>query len=455
MAKVTKIPVIPKPKKKPRVAAYARVSVDDEGTENSLEAQIAHYDTLIRETPDWDYVKVYVDKGITGTSTRRREGFKEMIADAENGLIDIILVKSISRFARNTVDAIENVRHLRCLGVDVRFEREKIYTLTAEGEFLLTILSAFAQAESESISQNIKWAIAKNFEQGNQNGYKEPFGYRWDGQMYRRMPKEAQVVKKIFNLYLSGKGSVEIAKAVGMYDGTVRYILKNKAYAGVQVLQKDYIENHKRKTNKGEKMRYEVTGVFEPIITLEEYEKAKEIMAERSNGPYTPTVFTGKVRCGLCGGAVARRSPKTGKKYVCCNKERKHTCKLRDISEDELLNMMPERFKTVTIYDDKVVFDKTEVKRTYDGRMSPFSGRIICGYCSGKMQSDTWVGKKLYICKKCHKKISREELEKATEETVGGEEGFLREVEKVTVKDRILTYYIKEGKKTWRRPSHK
>ena len=194
-----------------RVAAYARVSVDTEQLMHSLSAQVSYYSNLIQGTPEWEYVGVYIDAGITGTDTKPRERFQEMIADCEAGKIDIILTKSISRFARNTVDLLATVRHLKELGVEVRFEREHVNTFTSDGEVMLSILASFAEQESISLSQNIKWRVRKNYEQGKPHAHLKLYGYRWEGDERVIEPDEAEAVRFIFAEYLSGKSFREIA----------------------------------------------------------------------------------------------------------------------------------------------------------------------------------------------------------------------------------------------------
>ena len=162
-------------KRKKRVAAYARVSEECEVLLHSLSAQVSYYSTLIQNNPEWEYAGVYVDQGITGTSTAHRDGFNRLVADCDAGKIDMVLVKSISRFARDTVDCLNTTRHLKDLGISVYFEREKINSLSEDGELMLTLLASFAQEESRSISENIKWATRKRFEQCIPNGHKSPY----------------------------------------------------------------------------------------------------------------------------------------------------------------------------------------------------------------------------------------------------------------------------------------
>lgn len=203
MKKVTKlepsVPVIPKRKK---VAAYARVSMETERLHHSLSAQVSYYSELIQGNPKWEYAGVYADEAISGTSVNRPE-FQRMLADCEAGKIDIILAKSISRFARNTVDLLNVVRHLKELGIEVRFEKEKINSLSGDGELMLTLLASFAQEESRSISENCKWGIRKRFKNGQMRTTKI-YGYRVVNGQLEVVLEDAAVIRRIFELYLSG-----------------------------------------------------------------------------------------------------------------------------------------------------------------------------------------------------------------------------------------------------------
>ncbi len=200
MRTITKIePTIPAIKARKKVAAYARVSVESERLNHSLSAQISYYNNLIQKNPNWQFAGVYADSGISGTSTNKREEFKRMIADCEKGKIDIILTKSIQRFARNTVDLLKTVRHLKNLGIEVRFEKENISSLSGDGELMLSILASFAQEESRSISENVKWATRKRFAQGLNNGKFNIYGYRWEDEQLVIVPEEAVIVKRILS----------------------------------------------------------------------------------------------------------------------------------------------------------------------------------------------------------------------------------------------------------------
>ena len=194
------MPTLPSRKK---VAAYARVSLETERLQHSLSAQISYYSELIQSNPEWEYAGVYADDGITGTKSTRAE-FQRLLRDCEDGKIDIILTKSISRFARNTVDLLETVRHLKELGIEVRFEKERINSLSGDGEVMLTLLASFAQEEIVSLSNNVKWATQKRFQQGLHNGRFQIYGYRWEGDQLVIHEEEAAIVRLIYDNFLNG-----------------------------------------------------------------------------------------------------------------------------------------------------------------------------------------------------------------------------------------------------------
>ena len=206
MPKISRIePIVPAIKPLKKVAAYARVSMQSERMMHSLSTQISYYSKIIQKNPDWEYAGVYADDFISGTNTVKRDEFKRMLSDCEAGKIDIILTKSISRFARNTVDLLETVRHLKSMGIEVRFEKENINSMSGDGELMLSILASFAQEESRSISENVKWGTQKRFEKGIPNGKFRIFGYRWEDDQLVIEPEEAEIVKRIFQNFLDGK----------------------------------------------------------------------------------------------------------------------------------------------------------------------------------------------------------------------------------------------------------
>ena len=425
MPVMTTIPALPpRPVAKKRVAAYARVSLDTEMLLHSLSAQISHYSKLIKAKPEWEYAGIYADEGISGRSTVQRDQFNRLMADCEAGLVDIVLVKSISRFARDTVDCLKAVRHLKDIGVEVRFEREGISTFSEDGELLLTLLASFAQAESESISANVKWATRKRFEEGIPNGHKPPYGYEWDGEMFRIIPEQGKVVKYIYHQYLAGASAYAIAKALkeqgvvgqngaAMCDSTIRDIVTNTAYTGTMILQKNYTtDSHTRKRNRGELPRYAVQGIFEQLISADDFERACAIRqkraAEANNTNPTFTRFSGLMVCGYCGHGISRRTAKGIKKWVCNTRERKGVtaCDLRPITEAELetaadsITTDEKEFKSlvrkITVYGDRLDFDLENGKlksipRTYGGHKTHcgFYGKLVCGLCGAKLERKT------------------------------------------------------------------
>ena len=240
----------PKAIPKKRVAAYARVSTLLEEQASSYQTQVNFYNEYINSREDWEMVKVYADEGISATNTKRREGFKEMVHDALNGKIDLIITKSISRFARNTVDSLQTIRKLKEKGVEVYFEKENIWTLDSKGEVLLTIMSSLAQEESRSISENVKWATRKRFAEGKASvAYSRFLGYDKD---FKINEEEAATVRKIFGWFLQGHSYIGISRMLndGNYptasgkgkwnDSTVKRILTNEKYKGDALLQKTY-----------------------------------------------------------------------------------------------------------------------------------------------------------------------------------------------------------------------
>lgn len=278
MRKIRKIeppaPLIPAQK---RVAAYARVSVASDRLMHSLSAQVSYYSNLIQSTPGWAYAGVYADFGVSGTGTAQRDEFRRLLEDCEAGRIDIVLTKSISRFARNTVDLLETVRYLKNLGVEVRFEKERINSLSGDGELMLSILASFAQEESRSLSENVRWSIRKRFEKGVPNGRFRIYGYRWDGDHLVIEPDEATIVRRIFQNFLTGKSRLETEREFAeegittlngcrWRDSSIKQVLTNITYTGNLLLQKEFIENpltHKKQKNRGELPQYYVEGTHE------------------------------------------------------------------------------------------------------------------------------------------------------------------------------------------------
>lgn len=282
-----------------RVAAYCRVSTDDEEQKTSYEAQIGYYTEKINSNPEWQMAGIFADEGISGTQAQKRPEFLKMIRLCRQRKIDVILTKSLSRFARNTVDSLGYIRELRALGIAVISEKENINTLTAESEMLITIMSCFAQAESESISKNVSWGVRQSFKNGNvPMQYARLLGYRkgHDGNA-EIIPEEAQVVKEIYRCYLDGMSMNLIAdrlneKGLTTKGGSSPYrktvvqrILTNEKYTGDALLQKTYVTDcitKKTRKNNGELPMYLVKNHHEPIISRSDFNRVQEEMARRS-----------------------------------------------------------------------------------------------------------------------------------------------------------------------------
>lgn len=282
-----------------RVAAYCRVSTDDEEQKTSYEAQIGYYTEKINSNPEWQMAGIFADEGISGMQAQKRPEFLKMIRLCRQRKIDVILTKSLSRFARNTVDSLGYIRELRALGIAVISEKENINTLTAESEMLITIMSCFAQAESESISKNVSWGVRQSFKNGNvPMQYARLLGYRkgHDGNA-EIIPEEAEVVKEIYRCYLDGMSMNLIAdrlneKGLTTKGGSSPYrkmvvqrILTNEKYTGDALLQKTYVTDcitKKMRKNNGELPMYLVKNHHEPIISRSDFNRVQEEMARRS-----------------------------------------------------------------------------------------------------------------------------------------------------------------------------
>ena len=327
--------LIPKLVTRKKVAAYARISMESERMSHSLSAQVSYYNNLIQRTPEWEFAGVYADDGISGTGIQKRLEFQRMVNDAEKGMIDIIITKSIQRFARNTVDLLNTVRHLKDIGVEVRFEKENISSFTGDGELMLSILASFAQEESRSISENCKWSIRKGFEKGKPHGRFQIYGYRWDGDHLVAEPKEAEIVKMMYSDYLGGAAVEDIqrklnAMGVKAYkggafnSGSIRKILENITYTGNLLFQKEYetdpISGKSRK-NRGELPQYWVEDTHEAIIPMETFNAVQaERQRRRELGVYpniNTTCFTRKIKCGNCGVNYGRKSRRKENGEIC------------------------------------------------------------------------------------------------------------------------------------------
>ena len=319
--KITELPAKPKEQQITRVAAYARVSSDKDAAFHSLEAQTEYYKQYVAAHPGWQLVGIYSDNGISGTTINRPE-FQRMLQDCRDGKIDLVVTKSITRFARNTVILLETIRELKRLGVDTYFEKENMHSISPDGELLVTLLAMYAEEEARSASENQRWRIQKRFENG------EPWvgkmlGYRLENGQLVVVPEEAEIDRQIFSDYLSGIGQSCIAKKLKLQGfapasgniwsrTSIRTILMNEKYTGNMLLQKTYRKDFRSKTtlnNHGERRKYYVEHSHEAIIDQETFELVQAEMARRAakynHAPETarsePHLFCGILQCGFCG----------------------------------------------------------------------------------------------------------------------------------------------------------
>ena len=313
-----------------KVCGYARVSTGSQAQATSYTAQVEYYTEKIESNPLWEFARVYADEGISGTNVKHRDEFQMMIADCEDGNIDLILTKSITRFARNTVECIQTIRKLKEIGVGIYFEKENINTLSEKSELFITILASVAQGESENISSNNRWAIQKRFQDGTYIISTPAYGYGKDedGNLVI-IESEAETVRWIYESYLNGMGVYVIAKALNQkgiptirgaekwQDGVIQDILKNPIYEGDMLQQRTYTETRfpfVRRVNNGQRNQYLIKDSHPPIVTHEEAEAVRNLMAYRvdvlhmNKSDYTKRyLFSGRIICGECGRTFRRQ----------------------------------------------------------------------------------------------------------------------------------------------------
>lgn len=369
------IPVQPKAV---RVAAYARVSTGKDAMLHSLSAQVSYYSEMIQHHGNWQYCGVYSDEAFTGTK-EDRPGFQELMVQCRAGNIDMVITKSISRLSRNTITLLNTTRELKSLGVDVYFEEQNIHTMSADGELMMTILASFAQEESRSASENMKWRVKRNFENG------EPWhcimlGYRIEDGQYVIIPEEAKIVRRVFEDYLGGKGMTLIAKELNE-EGiltrkgntwtpcTIKLLLRNYAYTGNLLLQKTYRENHitkKKMKNHGEQPMYHAEETHDSTVDLDTFLAVQKEMASRAehyNAPVGGTKnrypFSNKLICDGCGKHYRRKKTAARVVWICktFNTFGKEYCPTsKQIPEETLMEISTQVLGTDTF--DEAVFSR-------------------------------------------------------------------------------------------------
>ena len=338
-----------------RVAAYCRVSTASDEQHNSYAAQNRYYTDLIAAHSDWKLVDVYADEGISGTSADKREDFKRLMADCRRGLIDRILTKSISRFARNTKDCLEAIRELRSIGVSVAFEKENVDTAVMSSEMITAVMASLAQKESESIGSNMRWSYQKRMESGEFISNTPPYGYRLINGALVIDEGEAQTVRWIFQQFLSAQSRKEIAEqlnamnvppcygAVEWRVSSVYHILINERYTGNALLGKTYATDtfpRKRLKNKGERTQFYVENSHDAIIDPETFSRAKALLERRQ---MTETCaprshpLQKKIVCSRCGAVFKRQQPRKTEYWICYSRyESKETCDMPSVSTEAI-----------------------------------------------------------------------------------------------------------------------
>ena len=348
----TSIPAWPRRR---RVAAYARVSSGKDAMLHSLSAQVSYYSQHIRRNPEWEYAGVYVDEALTGTK-ENREGFQRLLADCRTGKIDIVLTKSISRFARNTVTLLETVRELKALGVDVYFEEQNIHTESSDGELMLTILASYAQEESRSVSENCKWRIRQKFAQGIP-ATTPLTGYRIHKGEFSIEPEEAALIRMIFRDYAMGLGRNAIQRKLAdmgarsrfggeWTDAHLRELLRNEKYSGDILMQKYFRADHLSKQdikNSGQIDRYFMQDHHAPIVDRETFQHVQDRMdLQRETHAGTGGrrgAFSGMLHCTKCGKSYKRKTTHGKAAWQCSTfiTLGKRFCHTKQIPEDILI----------------------------------------------------------------------------------------------------------------------
>lgn len=395
-----------------RVAAYARVSSGREAPLHSLSAQISHYSGMIQKTPGWQYAGVYADEALSGTKDSRGE-FQRLLADCKAGKIDMIITKSVSRFARNTVTTLKTIRELRLIGVDVFFEEQNIYTMGEDGEFLLTLLAAYAEEEARSVSSNIRWRVQSNFKQGLAWSV-EMFGYHQKHGRLVIVPEQAQLLRMAAQLYLQGASPMDLerafekAGAIGtrgkrLSGDHIVKLLCNEKMAGDMLLQKTFVADpivKDNRKNNGERPQFYVEGSHEGILDKDTYQKVlAEYRRRKAEGLrfYGEYPFSSRIICGKCGAHYTHRL--RGKEvyaWVCMtyNTKGKSCCDAKIIQE-RVLESIAAEVTGQTSFDSEVFQQQVKEIQVRDNSFLDFL------FYNGKIVSRPWENIDQRRCKPC------------------------------------------------------
>jgi DNA invertase Pin-like site-specific DNA recombinase len=403
MRTVAVIPQTIKRKSLIRTAAYARVSREKEMSIVSLSAQVDYYTKYIQSNPEWTMAGIYIDEAITGTKDSR-ENFTRLLEDCEAGKIDLIITKTVSRFARNTLDLLSACRRLSELGIDVFFEAQNLHSNSSEGELMLTLLASLAQDEARSDSENMRWRIQKNFEEGKPWNV-VVYGYRAVDGVFQIVPEEAKVVRRIFQYYLAGWGPNRIVKQLNKekiptrlncewVENTVRGMLKNPMYVGTLILQQTFCQNYltkKRVPNQGELPKYIVEEAHEPIIDKETFDTVGRMLAAKSTKKIykkadKESPFAKRIICDHCGLHYRRRYSHGKIKWACTTfaQKGKAICpRSKEIPEPELERLSAD----VLALDD---FDESAFLKRVDHIVACVDNRLVFHLADGTTAERIW-----------------------------------------------------------------
>ncbi len=400
------IRLAPKPRleKKKRVAAYARVSSGKDAMLHSLAEQVSYYSDLIRKEPAWIFAGVYADEAYTGTKEARPE-FQRLLADCRNGTVDMVITKSISRFARNTVTLLEAVRELKTLGIDVYFEEQRIHTISADGELMLTILASYAQEESKSVSDNQKWRIRKGFAEGELMCLRTMLGYRISKKGGIEIdPEQAKIVREIYARVIRGDTLNSIARWLnrnehfGAFGGKwtttrVRDLIRNEKYTGNALLQKVFVNNHmdkKRVKNNGELPQYYATDTHPAIINQDTFDAAQDALSRiLAAYPLKQKIqhyaFTGMILCPSCGRRFKRVLNHGLSRWACPTfiQEGKAYCQSKKIPDETLKRICCDLFGWNS-------FDEQALRETVDQITAVYPNGLVFHLKDGTEKTAEW-----------------------------------------------------------------
>ena len=357
-----------------RVAAYCRVSTDKDDQLNSFFAQMRYYRDYVRGNDKMVLVDIYADEGTTGTELAKRDEMKRLMRDCKHKKIDRVLVKSVTRFARNSLECIETIRTMQSCGVSVLFENDHIDTETMNSEMMLYIKSAFAQSEATSASKRMSTSVRMKMEEGTYYNVSRPYGYKWEDRNLVIIPEEAEIVREIFSMYLSGKSYSTIIDTIQpktperkWNKRSVWYVLTNEKYVGDILWQKSFTPNVlplRQKSNRGEMPKYLCSNAHQAIVGREEFVTVKRLIAERREKYYSQNkrekgLYYGKIKCRTCGWTYLSRKTQKNTEWVCC-KARKGIgdCPTRGYSETAL-NATFVRLYNILKANRKILIDET------------------------------------------------------------------------------------------------